>query len=114
MSYGEYKEYRINVTAEYLAEWWDSTATSIKAVFDGMAGWWNTTWSGFTSAVSASIDGVISTITGMVDGITAAWNSAVSALTSFFTLDNLKQMVMGAVTGAGSTVSGVVGTVGLS
>jgi len=112
MSYGEYKEYRINVTAEKLAEWWDSTATSIKAVFDGMAGWWNTTWNGLTSAVSASIDGVISTITGMVDGITAAWNSAVSALTSFFTLDNLKQIVMGAVTGAGSTVSGVVGTVG--
>lgn len=112
MSYGGYKEYRINVTAEKLAEWWDSTATSIKAVFDGMAGWWNTTWNGFTSAVSASIDGVISTITGMVDGITAAWNSAVSALTSFFTLDNLKQIVMGAVTGAGSTVSGVVGTVG--
>lgn len=112
MSYGEYKEYRINVTAEKLAEWWDSTATSIKAVFDGMAGWWNTTWNGFTSAVSASIDGVISTITGMVDGITAAWNSVVSALTSFFTLDNLKQIVMGAVTGAGSTVSGVVGTVG--
>ena len=112
MSYGEYKEYRINVTAEKLAEWWDSTATSIKAVFDGMAGWWNTTWNGFTSAVSTSIGGVITTITGMVDGITAAWNSVVSALTSFFTVDNLKQIVMGAVTGAGSTVSGVVGTVG--
>jgi hypothetical protein len=76
MNYGQYKEYRINVTAEQIADWWNSTATSIKAVWDGMVSWWSTTWTGITEGVS----GAIGSITGTFDSISATFTSITTTL----------------------------------
>lgn len=105
MDYGKYKEYRINVAAEQLADWWETTSASIKAVFDGMATWWNDSW----NTLSTSLGTVFGSIaTGIMD----AWNNAVAAISSFFTVENLKNMIMSALPGVLGVGAGVVKTSG--